>query len=197
MAVNLSKGGRVDLAKEVPSLKKVRVGLGWKENKFSTGGAYDIDVTAFMLQHDASGNAKCKDERSIIFYNNLKSACGSVIHTGDNRTGDAAEDDEVITVDIAGAVANCDEISFIITIHDAVAKKQNFGQIEKAYVKLYDDADGTLIAQYDLENDFSGETSVQIGSLFKRDGKMLFKAVGQGFNAGLADFCKGYGLEVA
>jgi tellurium resistance protein TerD len=133
----------------------------------------------------------------MIFYNNLKSVGGEVVHSGDNRTGDTSGDDETLTVDVAKVLAIADEVSFIITIHDAVARKQNFGQIDKSYVKIYNDADGSVIAQYDLAEKFTNETAIQVGSLYKNsDGNLAFKAVGQGYSVGLADFCKGYGLEV-
>lgn len=195
--VNLSKGGRVDLQKAVPSLKRIRVGLGWSQNKFSTGGDYDLDVTAFVLKHDANGEAKCDGPELMAFYNNTNVANGTILHSGDNRTGDATGDDETIIVDLAKAIAISDEISFIVTIHDAVSRGQKFGQITKSYIKIYNDEDGVLIAQYDLEEGFSNETAVQFGSLYKNStSNMAFKAVGQGFNAGLVDFCKGYGLDV-
>jgi len=195
--VNLTKGGRVDLQKAVPALKRIRIGLGWSQNKFSTGGDYDLDVTAFVLKHDANGDAKCSGPSNMVFYNNASTPGGEVKHSGDNRKGDAQGDDETIIVDVLKTMALADEVSFIVTIHDAITRGQKFGQIEKSYVKIYNDEDGTIIAQYDLEEGFSNETAVQFGSLYKNpQGNMAFRAVGQGFNAGLADFCKGYGLEV-
>jgi tellurium resistance protein TerD len=198
MSVNLMKGGRVDLQKQVPGLKRIRVGLGWKENKFSTGGDYDLDVTAFILKHDKDGNPKCADDKSIIFYNNLQTAGGEIKHSGDNRNGASEGDDETIHVNVEKILSIADEVSFVITIHDAAARKQNFGQIDKSYVKIYNDEDGKVIAEYPLDEKFSNETAVQVGSLYKNaDGNLGFKAVGQGYNLGLADFCKGYGLDVA
>jgi tellurium resistance protein TerD len=194
--VNLSKGNRVDLQKAVPSLKRIRVGLGWDANKFDSGSDYDLDVTAFILTHDANGDAKCASPSYMIFYNNLSSPGKEVTHTGDNRTGSGEGDDESLVVDVQGTLAIADEVSFIITIDNAVAKKQNFGQISKAYAKIYNDEDGSIIAQYDLAEEFSGETAIQIGSLYKNAaGNMAFRAVGQGFNAGLGDFVDGYGLN--
>jgi len=198
MAVNLKKGGRIDLQKEVPSLTKVRVGVAWDENKFNTGGTYDIDVSAFGLVHGKDGNAKLKNESFFVFYNNLATPGGEIVHSGDNLTGDGDGDDEVITVDVAKAMAALDEISFVITIHDAVNKKQNFGQIQRSRVNVYDDTTGNLIANYDLEEGFSNETAVQLGSLYKNaDGHIAFKAVGQGFNVGLKEFVEGYGASAS
>lgn len=194
--VNLTKGGRVDLQKQVPGLKNIRVGLGWKENKFSTGGDYDLDVTAFILKHDSKGDPKCAGAESMIFYNNLKSAGGEIIHSGDNRTGTGEGDDETLTVDVTKILSIADEVSFVITIDNAAAKKQNFGQIEKSYVRIYDDANSSVIAEYLLDETFSNETAVQVGSLYRNpEGHVSFKAVGQGYALGLADFCVGYGLQ--
>ena len=204
MAINLSKGGRINLEKEAPLMTKVRMGLGWKPNTFNSGSKYDLDVTAFVLKQDASGKSVMLSEEYMIFYNQTSTPEGSVKHLGDNRTGDGDGDDETILVELPLIPAVADEISFIVTIHDAVARKQNFGQVPGCYVKMYDadatpDAEGNLpvIMQYDLEDDFSNETAVQFGSLYKKDGKWGFKAVGQGFNAGLKEFCEGYGGEVA
>src|ERR1035437_5773386 len=195
--VNLEKGGRVDLEKQVPGLKRIRVGLGWKENKFSTGGDYDLDVTAFVLKHDADGNAKCASPDFMLFYNNLNIQEGTLIHSGDNQNGSAPGDDESIIVDVARAIAIADEISFIVTIHEATKRGQKFGQIDQAHITIYNEEDGKVIANYDLGEGFSNETAVQFGSLYKNpQGNMAFRAVGQGFNAGLGDFCKGYGLGV-
>jgi len=198
MAVNLSKGGRIDLQKTVPNLKRVRVGISWNENKFNTGGAYDIDVSAFGLVHNAAGEAKLKSEEYFVFYNQLATPNKEIVHSGDNRTGTGSGDDETLTIDVAAAMSVLDEISFVITIHDAITKKQNFGQIQSARVNVYNDEDGSLIAQYNLEETFSNETALQLGSLYKNpEGHIAFKAVGQGFNVGLAEFVQGYGGQVA
>ena len=197
MAINLTKGGRINLEKEAPLMTKVRMGLGWNPNKFDSGSKYDLDVTAFVLKQDASGKSVMLSEEYMIFYNQLSTPNGSVKHLGDNRTGDGDGDDETLTVELPLLPADADEISFIVTIHDAVNRKQNFGQVPGCYVKMYNDETGDVIMKYDLEEDFSNETAVQFGSLYKKDGKWGFKAVGQGFCAGLSDFVSGYGAEVA
>lgn len=198
MAVNLVKGGRIDLQKAVPNLKKVRIGISWNENKFNTGGSYDIDVSAFGLVHNAAGEAKLKSEEYFVFYNQLATPAKEIVHSGDNRTGTGSGDDETIIIDVEKAMAILDEISFVITIHDAIAKKQNFGQIQNSNVNVYNDEDGSIIATYNLEESFSNETALQLGSLYKNpEGHMAFRAVGQGFNIGLAEFVEGYGAAVA
>ena len=197
MAVNLTKGGRVNLAKAAPTMTKVRIGLGWNPNKFDSGFAYDLDVTAFGLRQDAaSGRSVMINEDYMIFYNNLSSPDGALKHLGDNRTGQGDGDDETLVADLTLMPDQCDEISFIVTLHEALERKQNFGQIPGCYIKLYNDATGEVVAQYDLEEDFSTETAVQFGSLYKKDGSWGFKAVGQGFNVGLAEFVVGYGGQV-
>lgn len=198
MAVNLTKGGRINLAKEAPNMTKVRVGLSWKPNTFDSGFAYDIDVTAFVLRQEASsGKSVMLSEDHMVFYNNLVTPEGAVKHLGDNRTGQGEGDDETLIVDLKAMPNNADEISFIVTIHEATERKQNFGQIPGCSIKLYNDETGDVVAKYDLEEDFSSETAVQFGSLYKKDGNWGFKAVGQGFNVGLAEFVVGYGGQVA
>lgn len=197
MAVNLTKGGRINLAKEAPMMTKVRIGLGWDTNKFDSGSEYDLDVSAFVLKQQDSGKPVMLSEDYLIFYNHKESPEGAVKHSGDNRTGSGEGDDETIIVDLPLLPEAADEISFIVTIDEATARKQNFGQISKSYVKLYDDDTGKVIAQYDLEDDFSSETAVQFGSLYKKNGQWGFKAVGQGYNVGLQEFVEGYGGTVA
>lgn len=191
MAINLEKGGRINLSKEAPSLTKVRLGLGWQPNGYDTGADFDLDVSIFVCSN-ASGAPKLLADEYMVFYNNLKSPDGAVIHSGDSRKGDAAGDDETLTVEFPKLDARADEVSIIVTIHNADERRQNFGQVGGSYIKLYDDATGVVLAQYALEDDFSTETAVQFGSLFKKDGQWLFKAVGAGYKKGLADFVNIY-----
>lgn len=192
MGINLTKGGRINLSKEAPSLTKVRIGLGWEANAFDTGGSFDLDCSVFLL----GANGKLVSDNHFVFYNNLKSPCGSIVHSGDNRTGDAAGDDETVRIDLARIEPAIEEVSFIVTIHDDSAKL-NFGQVKNSYIKLYDDATGVEIAKYSLEDDFSLETAIQFGSLYKKDGAWMFKAVGAGYKKGLADFVVIYGGNLA
>ena len=198
MAINLTKGSRINLTKEAPTLTKLRVGLGWMPNATDTGADFDLDVTAFGLTLDAQGEPKLAGRKTdpdyIVFYNNDKSVDGAIIHSGDSRKGEASGDDETITIDLTLLSPTVDEISFIVTIHEAIARRQNFGQVPKSHIALYDDATGNLIARYDLGEDFSSETAVQFGSVYKRDdGAWAFKAVGAGYNLGLDAFVTGYG----
>lgn len=197
MGINLSKGGRIDLDKTVPGLEVVRVGLGWDANKFSTGAAYDLDVSVFVCKADAAGEPKLVSDEHFVFYGNKRTPDGAVVHSGDNRTGDAAGDDESITIDLTKLGAEVTEISLIVTIYDAVSRKQNFGQVTKSFIRLVNEKDNSELAKYSLEDDFSNETAVQFGSMYRKDGRWLFKAVGMGYTLGLEDFVKGYGGNVA
>lgn len=195
MAFNLEKGGRFNLSKEAPGLSKVRLGLGWDANGFDTGAAFDLDVSVFGLA--ASG--KIADDSHFIYFNQLATANGSIKHNGDNQSGNAAGDDETIDVDLSLLDPSVTEVSIIVTIHKADERKQNFGQVKNSVIRLYDaaklaagDAAGATLAKYELEDDFSAETAVQFGSLYKKDGQWLFKAVGAGFKKGLGDFVKAY-----
>lgn len=198
MAINLAKGSRINLAKEAPSLTRLRVGLGWAPNATDTGHDFDLDVTAFGLTLDADGNPKLAGRKTdpdyIVFYNNEKSIDGAIVHSGDSRKGEASGDDETIIIDLTKLDKKIDEISFIVTIHDAIDRRQNFGQVPKSHIALYNDETGDLIARYDLGEDFSSETAVQFGSVYKReDGAYAFKAVGAGYTLGLDAFVTGYG----
>ncbi len=193
MAINLEKGGRINLSKDVPALKRVRLGLGWDVNAFDTGRDFDLDASVFICKPDAQGNATLISDRHLVFYNQPASPDGAVAHRGDNRTGAATGDDETITVDLTKVSPDVAEMSFIVTIHEAAERRQNFGQVRNSYIKLYDDETNKEVAKYSLEDDFSTETAVQFGSLYKKDGAWLFKAVGAGYKKGLADFVIAYG----
>lgn len=196
MSVILSKGGRVNLSKD-HGLKKVQVCLGWQENAFDTGRDFDLDATAFVCKLNSENKPKIINDEYMVFYNNLTSPDGAVTHSGDNLIGDSDGDDEVITVDLETINEEAAEISFVVTIHEAIERKQNFGQVEKSYIRLVDVDSGKEVARYSLEEDFSTETSVQFGSLYKNDkGEWLFKAVGSGYNQGLREFAIAYGVSV-
>lgn len=193
MQINLEKGGRANLSKESSTtLKRIRVGLGWDANKFSTGHEYDLDVSAFVCKTNTAGDPKLIDANYLVFYNNLTTPDRSVAHKGDERTGAADGDDEEVVVDLTKLNPTVTEISFIVTIHDAVNRKQNFGQVSKSYIKLYNDETGEVLANYSLEDDFSSETAVQFGSLYLKDSNWMFKAVGAGYKRGLGDFVAAY-----
>jgi tellurium resistance protein TerD len=184
MAISLSKGGRIDLSKEAPSLRRVGVGLGWDTNETDTGVDFDLDASVFML--DASG--KIPRDEFFVFYNNLRSPDGAVVHQGDNRTGEGEGDDESIFVELDKIDPSIEELVFVVTIHEAQQRGQNFGQVRNAFIRLYDLDTNQEIAKYDLEEDFSTETAIEFGRLYKKNGSWRFKAVGAGFNAGLQGF---------
>lgn len=188
MSFNLEKGARFNLSKENPNLAKVRLGLGWDANGFDTGAEFDLDCSIFGL----GANGKLLDNKHFIYYNQKATDNSSIVHQGDNRKGDAAGDDETVNVDLSLLDPGVTELSFIVTIHEAEARRQNFGQVRNSYIKLYDDTTGAELAKYNLEDDFSTETAVQFGSLYKKDGQWLFKAVGAGFKKGLSDFVAVY-----
>ena len=188
MGINLGKGERINLSKEAPSLKKVGVGLGWDTNSTDTGDDFDLDASVFML----GANEKIPTEKHFIFYNNLTSPDNSIKHTGDNLTGVGDGDDETILVELGKVDATINELVFVVTIHDAEKRKQNFGQVRNAFIRLYDQETNKEIAKYELDEDFSKETAIEFGKLYKKDGQWRFQAVGQGYNSGLQGFIDRY-----
>lgn len=187
MAIQMKKGGRINLSKEAPTLVRVGVGLGWDTNQFA-GNAIDLDTSAFMI--NASG--KIPEDEYFIFYNNLKSPDGSLEHTGDNRTGLGDGDDETLFVHLDKINPEITEILFVTTIHEADIRKQNFGQVKNAYIRIYNRDNNAEIAKYDLDEDFSYETAVEFGRLYFKDREWRFQATGQGFNNGLEGFVDKY-----
>ncbi len=192
MAISLSKGQRVDLTKTNPGLTKVVIGLGWDTNKYDGGHDFDLDASAFLLDD----SEKVRSEQDFVFYNNTTGGDGSVVHTGDNRTGEGDGDDEQIKVDLASVPADINKISFTITIHDAEARGQNFGQVSNAYVRVVNEDSNEELIRYDLGEDFSVETAVVVCELYRHGGEWKFNAVGSGFSGGLAALCRNFGLEV-
>lgn len=192
MSVNLQKGGRVSLSKEFPGLNRVLVGLGWDTNSSDTGAEFDLDASAFLLDK----NGKVANDKNFVFYNNLNSADGAVTHTGDNRTGEGEGDDESIKVDFSKLSKDITEIAIVVTIHDATQRKQNFGMVRNAFMRIVDESSNKEIAKYDLEEDFSTETAVEFGKLYFKDNEWRFNAIGSGFKGGLGEFCKKYGVNL-
>jgi len=188
MGINLGKGERINLSKDAPGLKKVGVGLGWDTNATDTGNDFDLDASVFML----GANGKISTEKYFVFYNNLKSPDGSVTHTGDNRTGQGDGDDETLLVDLGKVDAGVQDLVFIVTIHEAEARKQNFGQVRNAFIRLYDQDTSKEVAKYELDEDYSKETALEFGRMYKKDGEWRFQAVGQGFKSGLQGFVDKY-----
>lgn len=191
MAVSLSKGGNVSLAKLDASLEKVLVGLGW-EPRSTDGQAYDLDGSVFLL----NSQGKVQSDSDFIFYNNLVSVCGSVKHQGDNRTGDAEGYDEKVLVDLKKVPAHVERIVFAVTIHEGVQKGQNFGQVRGAKIDILNAVGEVKLAGYDLSEDSSMETAMIFGELYKNGSDWKFKAVGQGFNGGLAPLAQSFGVNI-
>lgn len=180
MGINLVKGGNAS----VGSLQKFNVGIGWDINQSDSGSGFDLDASAFLL----NSSEKVISNEHFIFYNNLKSPDGCVEHTGDNLTGDGDGDDETIKIDLSKLPAGCETITFVVTIDNAEAKGQNFGQVRNAFVRIYDPTTNEEIIKYDLGEDFSIETAIEFGNLYIKDGQWKFKAVGFGFAGGLQKF---------
>ena len=192
MAVSLKKGQKVDLTKTNPGLKEVLIGLGWDTNKYDGGSDFDLDAAAFML----NGTGKVNSDDDFIFYQNLKHASGSVEHLGDNLTGAGEGDDEEIVVDLSKVPENVDKIDFTVTIYEAEERKQNFGQVENAFIRVVNKVSGEELIRYDLGEDFSIETAVVIGELYRNKGEWKFNAIGSGFSGGLAALCQNFGVNV-
>ncbi|SFR65353.1 TerD family protein [Anaeromicropila populeti] len=193
MPINLSKGQKVDLTKGNPGLKNIMVGLGWDVNQFDSGAAFDLDASAFM----AGANGKCPTEKEFVFYGNLIHSSEAVKHMGDNLTGEGDGDDEQIQIDLSKIPANVEKIAFAVTIYDAETRRQNFGQVSNAFIRIVDEATNTELIRYDLGEDFSIETAVVVGELYRNNGEWKFNAIGSGFQGGLAALCGHYGIEVA
>lgn len=192
MPINLSKGQKVDLTKGNPGLKNIMVGLGWDVNTYDSGADFDLDAAAFMVGE----NGKCPMDSDFIFYGNLAHASGAVKHMGDNLTGEGDGDDEQIQVDLSKIPANISRIAFTVTIYDADQRRQNFGQVSNAFIRIVDESTGTELIRYDLGEDFSIETAVVVGELYRHNGEWKFNAIGSGFQGGLAALCGQYGIQV-
>ncbi|NHV25841.1 TerD family protein [Burkholderia sp. D-99] len=191
MAVSLSKGGNVSLSKEAPGLSEVVVGLGW-DPRVTDGTEFDLDASIFITGE----NGKVLSDASFVFYNNKKSADGSVEHLGDNRSGQGDGDDEQVNVKLTGLMADVKKLVFAVTIHDAEARKQSFGQVSNAYIRVLNKADGKEIARYDLSEDASTETAMIFGELYRHNDEFKFKAIGQGFSGGLKPLAEAYGVSI-
>ena len=192
MAVTLSKGGNVSLAKVDPSLKNVKIGLGW-DTRSTDGQDFDLDASAFLL----TDTGKVRGDADFIFYNNLRSSDGSVTHTGDNRTGDGEGDDESLVIELNKVPAEVTKVVFVVTIHDATTRRQSFGQVANAFIRLVNNDTNVEAARYDLSEDASTETAMLFGELYRHNGEWKFRAVGQGYAGGLASVCAQYGINAS
>ena len=191
MGVSLSKGGNVSLSKEAPGLTAVLVGLGW-DARTTTGADFDLDASALMC----GTSGKVLSDSHFVFFNNLHSPDGSVEHTGDNLTGEGEGDDEVIKVNLAAVPAECDKIVFTVSIYDAEARGQNFGQVRNAYIRVVNQAGGAEIVRYDLSEDYSSETAMVFGEVYRAGAEWKFRAVGQGYSTGLRGIAMDFGVNV-
>lgn len=193
MPINLQKGQKVDLTKTNPGLNKVLIGLGWDTNKYEGGVDFDLDAEAFCLGE----SGKVNSQEDFVFYGNLTHKSGAITHLGDNRTGEGDGDDEQITIDLSQIPADISKIDFTVTIYEAEQRRQNFGQVSNAFIRVVNEATGEELIRYDLGEDFSIETAVVVGELYRNAGEWKFNAIGSGFQGGLAALCQNFGIEVA
>ena len=192
MSVSLQKGQRVSLVKDNNPVKNLVVGLGWDINKYDGGFDFDLDASAFLTGTDG----KVTNDGDFIFYNNLKHASGAVEYMGDNRTGVGDGDDEQINVDLSKIPQNIAKISFSVTINEAITRRQNFGQVENSYIRIYNEETNEELIKYELGEDFSIETAIVVAELYRHNGEWKFNALGSGFEDGLAGLCKNFGVNI-
>ncbi|MDK1473972.1 TerD family protein [Streptomyces sp. 549] len=191
MGVSLSKGGNVSLTKEAPNLTAVVVALGW-DARTTTGSEFDLDASALLT----NAEGRVAGDQNFVFFNNLKSPDGSVEHTGDNLTGEGEGDDEVIKVNLAGVPADVQKIVFPVSIYEAEARQQSFGQVRNAYIRVVNQADNNELARYDLTEDASTETAMVFGELYRHGAEWKFRAIGQGYASGLRGIAQDFGVNV-
>lgn len=191
MALSLSKGQNLSLSKTDPGLKKIVVGLGW-DPRATDGQEFDLDASLFMLGE----NGKVRSDGDFIYYNQKLSSCGSVEHTGDNRTGDGEGDDEQVKVDLSKVPADVQRLCVTVTIHDADARRQSFGQVANAFIRVVNEDTGAEVVRYDLSEDYSTETAMIFGEIYRHSGEWKFKAVGQGYAGGLGAMCAQFGISI-
>ena len=191
MPISLKKGQKVSLTKGNPGLKNVVVGLGWDTNAYDTGSDFDLDAAAFCL----TDSGKVSSQNDFVFFGNLNHQSGAVSHLGDNLTGAGDGDDEQIKIDLSKIPAEITKIAFTVTIYEAEARRQNFGQVSNAFVRIFDENTGEELLRYDLGEDFSIETAVVFGELYKNVDEWKFNAIGSGYQGGLAALCNMYGID--
>lgn len=192
MAITLSKGQKVSLTKGNPGLKHIVVGLGWDTNKYDGGFDFDLDSAAFLLDENGKVNA----DTDFVFYNNLKHSSGAVEHLGDNLTGEGDGNDEQVKVDLSLVPQNISKIAFTVTIHEALERRQNFGQVSNSYVRVIDEDTNQELLNYELGEDFSIETAIVVCEIYRHNGEWKFNALGSGFEGGLEALCKNFGVNI-
>lgn len=191
MAVSLSKGGNVSLSKEAPGLMNIIVGLGW-DPRATDGKEFDLDASVFICGEDG----KVRSDADFIFYNNKVGADGAVEHQGDNKTGEGEGDDEQVKIDLSKIQADVKKLAFSVTIHEAASRQQNFGMVSNAFMRIVNSADGKELARYDLSEDYSTETAMIFGEVYRHGDEWKFKAVGQGFGGGLGPLASSFGVNI-
>jgi len=191
MGVSLSKGGNVSLSKSDPGLRRVLIGLGW-DPRATTGTDFDLDASLFMI----GAGGRVRSDQDFIFYNNLRSSDGSVEHTGDNLTGEGEGDDESIRVDLGAVPADVEKLAVTVTIHDADSRRQNFGQVDNAFIRVVNEDSGSEVVRYDLAEDASTETAMIFGEVYRHGSDWKFRAVGQGYAGGLGPLAKSFGVNI-
>ncbi|MFT4714505.1 MAG: tellurium resistance protein TerD [Porticoccaceae bacterium] len=191
MAVSLQKGGNVSLTKEAPGLSKITVGLGW-DPRATDGTEFDLDASVFVCGEDG----KVLTDKHFIFYNNAKSPDGSVEHMGDNRDGEGDGDDEQVKIDLSSVPADVKKLVFAVTIHEAVTRKQNFGQVANAFMRIVNQDGEKELARYDLSEDYSVETAMIFGEVYRHNSDWKFKAIGAGFEGGLGPLASSHGVNL-
>ncbi len=191
MSISLSKGGNISLSKEAPGINSISVGLGW-DARGTSGAEFDLDASCFML----ADNGKVESDAGFIFYNQLKSVDGAIEHLGDNRTGEGDGDDEAINIELSKVSPTITKLAFSVTIHDAEIRAQNFGMVSNAFIRIVNRIDNKEIARFDLSEDASTNTTMIFGEVYKHNGEWKFRAVGQGYEGGLAAICRSYGVSV-
>ena len=191
MGVSLTKGGNVSLTKAAPGLKAVSVGLGW-DVRSTTGDDFDLDASALGLDP----NHRIVADDYFVFFNNTSSPDGSIVHQGDNLTGEGEGDDEVINVDLSAVPTTVDSVVFPVSIYDADSRGQTFGQVRNAFIRVVDQANGNELARYDLSEDASTETAMVFGELYRNGAEWKFRAIGQGYASGLAGIARDFGVNI-
>ena len=192
MPISLQKGGNLSLSKTDPSLREVLVGLGWA-SRTSDGADFDLDASLFMVQD----NGKVRGDHDFIFYNQLKSTCGAIEHTGDNKTGAGEGDDEALKIRLADVPGAITRLLIAVTIHDAEQRRQNFGMVQDAFVRIVNLDTDTEIVRFDLSEDYSTETAMVFAEIYRHNSEWKFRAVGQGYAGGLAALAIQHGVEIA
>ena len=192
MAISLAKGGNISLSKTDPSLDAIMIGLGW-DARSTDGQAFDLDASAFLL----GANGKVRSERDFCFYNALSVADGAVEHQGDNLTGDGDGDDEQIKITLSKLPADVEKVAIVVTIHEADKRRQSFGQVTNAFIRLVNDKTQNEVTRFDLSEDASTETAMILGEVYRHGAEWKFRAIGQGFAGGLGALAGNYGVNAS